>query len=56
MHGETVKSLIMFSVHQDSPKYAKKMFFKGNGENYIMRNLVICTPYPVLCGWKNREE
>ena len=23
----------------------------GNGENYIMRNLVICTPYPVLCGW-----
>ena len=23
----------------------------GNGENYIMRSLVICTPYPVLCGW-----
>ena len=23
----------------------------GNGENYIMRNLVICTPYPILCGW-----
>ena len=22
----------------------------GNGENYIMRSLVICTPYPVLCG------
>jgi len=20
-------------------------------ENYIMRNLVICTPYPILCGW-----
>jgi hypothetical protein len=23
----------------------------GNGENYIMKNLMICTPYPILCGW-----
>ena len=23
----------------------------GNGENYITRRLVICTPYPILCGW-----
>ena len=23
----------------------------GNGENYIMRSLVICAPYPILCGW-----
>jgi hypothetical protein len=23
----------------------------GNGENYTMRSLVICTPYPILCGW-----
>jgi hypothetical protein len=23
----------------------------GNGENYIMRSLVVCTPYPILCGW-----
>ena len=23
----------------------------GNGENYIMRSLVICIPYPILCGW-----
>ena len=23
----------------------------GNGENYIVRNLVICTPYPIFCGW-----
>ena len=23
----------------------------GNGENCIMRNLVICTAYPILCGW-----
>ena len=23
----------------------------GNGENYIMRSLVIRIPYPILCGW-----
>jgi hypothetical protein len=23
----------------------------GNGENYIMRSLIICTPYPILYGW-----
>jgi hypothetical protein len=23
----------------------------GNGENYIMRSLMICNPYPILCGW-----
>ena len=23
----------------------------GNGEYYIMKSLVICTPYPILCGW-----
>ena len=23
----------------------------GNGENYIMRSVVICIPYPILCGW-----
>ena len=23
----------------------------GNGENYIMRSLGICTPYPILCRW-----
>ena len=23
----------------------------GNGENYITRSLVICTPYPILCVW-----
>jgi hypothetical protein len=22
-----------------------------NGENYIMRSLMICTPCPILCGW-----
>ena len=22
-----------------------------DGESYIMRSLVICTPYPILCGW-----
>jgi len=24
---------------------------QGNGENYIMRSLMICTPYRILCGW-----
>ena len=23
----------------------------GNGENYIMKSLVIGTPYRILCGW-----
>jgi hypothetical protein len=23
----------------------------GNAENYIMRNLVVCIPYPILCRW-----
>jgi len=23
---------------------------KGSGENYIMRSLVMCTPYPILFG------
>jgi hypothetical protein len=23
----------------------------GNGECYIMRSVMICTPYPILCGW-----
>jgi hypothetical protein len=22
----------------------------GNGENYIMRSLMIYTPYPIMCG------
>ena len=24
---------------------------KGNGENYIIKSLVICTPHRILCGW-----
>jgi len=23
----------------------------GNGENYIMKSLVMCTPCRILCGW-----
>jgi hypothetical protein len=23
----------------------------GNGENYIISSLMICTLYPILCGW-----
>jgi hypothetical protein len=29
---------------------------KRSGENYIMRNLMICTPHPLLFGCSNREE
>jgi hypothetical protein len=29
---------------------------KGSGENYIMRNLMICTPHQILFGWSNRDE
>jgi len=29
----------------------KRDEIRGNGENYIMRNLGIFTPYPILCGW-----
>ena len=25
---------------------------QGNGEKYIMRNLMFCTPHPILCGDK----
>jgi hypothetical protein len=31
-----------FSIHRPN---------LGNGENYIMRSLMICTPYPLLCVW-----
>jgi hypothetical protein len=27
----------------------------GNGENYIMRSLMMCTADPVLFGWPSRE-
>jgi hypothetical protein len=23
---------------------------KGNGQNYIVKSLMICTPHPILCG------
>ena len=29
----------------------KRGVVTGNGENYIMRSLVIFTPYLILCGW-----
>jgi hypothetical protein len=28
---------------------SKREEVMGSGENYIMRNLMICTPYPLLC-------
>jgi len=30
---------------------AKRDEVTGNGEKYIMKSLVICTPYRILCGW-----
>ena len=29
----------------------KKDEVTRNKKNYIMRSLVICTPYPIWCGW-----
>ena len=29
----------------------KKDEVTGDVENYIMRSLVICTPYPIFCRW-----
>jgi hypothetical protein len=29
---------------------------QGSGENYIMRNLMICTPHQILIGRSNQEE
>jgi hypothetical protein len=28
----------------------KRYDVTGSGENYIMRNLMVCTPHPILCG------
>jgi len=30
--------------------------WQGNGESCITRSWMICTPYPLLCGWYNRDE
>ena len=29
---------------------------QGNGENYTMRHLMICTPHPIFFRWSNWEE
>ena len=34
----------------------REMRKQGSGENYIMRNLMVCTPHPILIGWSNWEE
>jgi len=28
----------------------------GNGENYIMRSLMVCIPHPILSGYQKQEE
>ena len=35
---------------------SKRNEVTGNGEYYIMRSLMICTPHPILLGRSNREE
>jgi hypothetical protein len=35
------------------PKRDRK---QRNGENYIMRSLMICSAYPIFFGLSNREE
>jgi hypothetical protein len=27
-----------------------------NGENYIMRSFMICTPHSILFGWENKKR
>jgi len=39
-------------LRRTGPKRKEKT---GNGENYIMRSLMICTHQPILFGWSNRE-
>jgi hypothetical protein len=34
----------------------KRNAVTGNGENYIMRSLMICTPYPILRGRKIKKN
>jgi hypothetical protein len=29
----------------------KKDEVTGEKKKYLIRSLVICTPYPILCGW-----
>jgi len=36
---------------RENSSFVKTNRITGNGENYIMKSLVICTPYRILCGW-----
>jgi len=48
MKYDTNKTLKKFqTVHIQSGKTGEVI---GNGENYIMRSLMICTPHPILFG------
>jgi hypothetical protein len=36
------------NIYEKGPKRDE---VTGEWLNYIMRSLMICTPYPILCGW-----
>jgi hypothetical protein len=35
-----------FTINNNN-KEKTRMRYEGNGENYIMRSLMICTPHPI---------
>jgi len=48
--------LILFSYWEEKFNKTVSKNKQGNGENYILRSLVICTTHQILFGWSNREE
>jgi hypothetical protein len=36
--------------------YIKFFEATGSGEDYITRNLMLCTPHQILFGWSNQED
>ena len=55
MH-DTYLSHLLFNMIMFENRVLRRIFgpkreeVTGNGENYIMRSLMFCTPHPILCG------
>jgi hypothetical protein len=47
----TLREERRLSVFENRVFGPKRDEITGNGENYIMRILVVCTRYPILYGW-----